>query len=75
MGSINPDSFFTIIISIFYRFFKQNTETVFVADKEGTFSNLKPDYLLTNGNALTLDASKHLLAGDYDTNGFMKGFL
>jgi len=49
------------------------TETVFVADKQGTFPNLKSDYLLTNGNALVLDASKDLPAGNYQYQWFYEG--
>lgn len=49
------------------------TETVFVADKEGTFPNLKSDYLLTNGNALVLDASKDLPTGNYEYQWFYEG--
>lgn len=49
------------------------TETVFVADKQGTVPNLKTDYLLTNGNALTLDASKDLPAGNYEYQWFYEG--
>ncbi|MFB9057511.1 T9SS type A sorting domain-containing protein [Mariniflexile ostreae] len=36
------------------------SESVFVADKEGTFSNLKPEYLLSSKHALVLDASTAL---------------
>jgi hypothetical protein len=49
------------------------TETVFVADKEGTFPNLKSDYLLTNGNAITLDASAGLPTGNYEYQWFYEG--
>jgi hypothetical protein len=49
------------------------TETVFVADKEGTFPNLKSDYLLTNGNALVLDASAGLPEGNYEYEWFYEG--
>ena len=49
------------------------SETVFVADKEGTFPNLKSDYLLTNGNALVLDASAGLPAGNYEYQWFYEG--
>lgn len=48
-------------------------ETVFVADKEGTFPNLKSEYLLTDGNALTLDASKDLPTGNYQYQWFYEG--
>lgn len=49
------------------------SETVFVADKEGTFPNLKSDYLLTDGNALLLDASKDLPNGNYQYQWFYEG--
>lgn len=49
------------------------TETVFVADKQGTFPNLKSDYLLTNGNALVLDASSGLPTGNYEYQWFYEG--
>lgn len=49
------------------------TETVFVADKQGTFPNLKSDYLLTDGNALTLDASAGLPAGNYEYQWYYEG--
>ncbi|WP_281235090.1 T9SS type A sorting domain-containing protein [Flavobacterium gelatinilyticum] len=49
------------------------SETVFVADKEGTFPNLKSDYLLTDGNALLLDAGKDLPAGNYQYEWFYEG--
>lgn len=49
------------------------TETVFVADKEGTFPNLKSDYLLTGGNAITLDASAGLPTGKYEYQWFYEG--
>lgn len=49
------------------------SETVFVADKQGTFPNLKSDYLLTDGNALTLDASAGLPAGNYQYQWFYEG--
>lgn len=49
------------------------SETVFVADKQGTFPNLKRDYLLTEGNALTLDASAGLPAGNYEYQWFYEG--
>ncbi|MBE8723366.1 T9SS type A sorting domain-containing protein [Flavobacterium hungaricum] len=49
------------------------SETVFVADKHGTFPNLKPEYQLTNGNALTLDASKDLPAGHYEYQWYYEG--
>jgi hypothetical protein len=48
-------------------------ETVFVADKEGTFPKLKSDYLLTNGNPLVLDASADLPAGNYEYQWFYEG--
>jgi len=49
------------------------SETVFVADKQGTFPNLKPDYLLKDGNALTLDASAGLPDGNYEYQWFYEG--
>lgn len=49
------------------------SETVFVADKEGTFPNLKSDYVLTDGNALLLDASKDLPTGNYEYQWFYEG--
>lgn len=49
------------------------SETVFVADKEGTFPNLKSDYLLTDGNAVILDASKDLPTGNYQYEWFYEG--
>jgi hypothetical protein len=49
------------------------SETVFVADKQGTFPNLKSDYLLTDGNALTLDASAGLPTGNYEYQWFYEG--
>lgn len=49
------------------------SETVFVADKEGTFPNLKSEYLLTDGNAVLLDASKDLPAGNYKYEWFYEG--
>lgn len=49
------------------------SETVFVADKEGTFPNLKSDYLLSNGNPLVLDASQGLPAGNYEYQWFYEG--
>lgn len=49
------------------------SETVFVADKQGTFPNLKPNYLLTEGNALTLDASAGLPNGNYEYQWFYEG--
>jgi len=49
------------------------SETVFVADKQGTFPNLKSDYLLTDGNALLLDASKDLPSGNYQYQWFYEG--
>ncbi|MNX38291.1 hypothetical protein D3C86_686280 [compost metagenome] len=48
-------------------------ETVFVADKQGTFPNLKPDYFLKDGNALTLDASVGLPAGNYEYQWYYEG--
>lgn len=48
-------------------------ETVFVADKEGTFPNLKSEYLLTDGNAVLLDASKDLPTGNYQYEWFYEG--
>lgn len=48
-------------------------ETVFVADKQGTFPNLKSEYLLTGGNAITLDASAGLPAGNYEYQWFYEG--
>ncbi|MTD67724.1 T9SS type A sorting domain-containing protein [Flavobacterium sp. LC2016-13] len=49
------------------------SETVFVADKQGTFPNLKSDYLLTGGSAITLDASAGLPAGNYEYQWFYEG--
>ncbi len=49
------------------------SETVFVADKQGTFPNLKPNYLLTDGNALTFDASEGLPNGNYQYQWFYEG--
>ncbi|WP_347052524.1 T9SS type A sorting domain-containing protein [Flavobacterium olei] len=49
------------------------SETVFVADKEGTFPNLKSQYLLTDGNAVLLDAAKDLPAGNYQYEWFYEG--
>nr|WP_294786371.1 T9SS type A sorting domain-containing protein [uncultured Flavobacterium sp.] len=49
------------------------SETVFVADKEGTFPNLKSDYVLSDGNALLLDASKDLPNGNYQYQWFYEG--
>lgn len=49
------------------------SETVFVADKQGTFPKLKSDYLLTNGNALVLDASAGLPEGDYQYEWLYEG--
>ncbi|MEO8239904.1 MAG: T9SS type A sorting domain-containing protein [Flavobacterium sp.] len=49
------------------------SETVFVADKQGTFPNLKSDYLLTNGDALVLDASAGLPTGNYEYEWFYEG--
>ncbi|MFB9077045.1 T9SS type A sorting domain-containing protein [Flavobacterium procerum] len=49
------------------------SETVFVADKEGTSPNLKSEYLLTDGNALLLDASKDLPNGNYQFEWFYEG--
>jgi hypothetical protein len=49
------------------------SETVFVADKQGTFPKLKSDYLLTDGNALVLDASTDLPAGNYEYQWFYEG--
>lgn len=49
------------------------SETVFVADKQGTVPNLKPEYQLTNGNALTLDASLGLPTGNYEYEWYYEG--
>lgn len=49
------------------------SETVFVSDKEGTFSNLKSEYLLTNGNALVLDASEGLPNENYEYQWLYEG--
>jgi hypothetical protein len=49
------------------------SETIFVADKQGTFPNLKPNYLLTEGNALTLDASAGLPNENYEYQWFYEG--
>lgn len=49
------------------------SETVFIADKQGTFPNLKSEYLLKDGNALTLDASAGLPTGNYEYQWFYEG--
>ncbi|MWB95448.1 T9SS type A sorting domain-containing protein [Flavobacterium sp. GA093] len=49
------------------------SETVFVADKQGTVPNLKSDYLLTSGNPLVFDASAGLPAGNYEYEWFYEG--
>lgn len=49
------------------------SETVFVADKEGTFPKLKSDYLLTDGNALLLDASLGLPNENYEFEWLYEG--
>ncbi|MDX6188090.1 T9SS type A sorting domain-containing protein [Flavobacterium sp. Fl-318] len=49
------------------------SETVFVADKQGTVPNLKSEYQLTNGNALTLDASLGLPTGNYEYEWYYEG--
>lgn len=49
------------------------TETVFVADKEGTFPDLKSQYQLTNGNTITLDASQGLKPGNYEYKWYYEG--
>jgi hypothetical protein len=49
------------------------SETVFVADKQGTFPTLKPEYKLTDGNALILDASAGLAEGNYEYQWYYEG--
>lgn len=49
------------------------TETVFIADKQGTSTTLKSDYMLTDGNALTLDASAGLATGAYEYEWLYEG--
>lgn len=49
------------------------SETVFIADKQGTFPNLKSEYMLKDGNALTLDASAGLPTGNYEYQWFYEG--
>jgi len=49
------------------------TETVFVADKQGTFPKLNPEYQLTNGNSITLDASAGLAEGNYQYAWYYEG--
>jgi hypothetical protein len=49
------------------------SETVFIADKEGTFSNLKADYLLKEGNPIVLDASEGLTAETVDYQWYYEG--
>lgn len=49
------------------------TQTVFVADKEGTSPNLKSDYLLTDAKALILDASSGLAEGNYEYQWYYEG--
>ncbi|TEB40609.1 hypothetical protein D0809_29740, partial [Flavobacterium circumlabens] len=49
------------------------SETVFVADKEGTFPDLKPEYQLANGNAVILDASLGLPEGNYEYEWYYEG--
>lgn len=51
----------------------QYTETIFVADKDGTVPNVPSEYVLTDGNALLLDASKDLPLGDYEYEWFYEG--
>jgi hypothetical protein len=48
-------------------------ETIFLADKEGTFSNLKSDYMLKDGNPIVLDASDGLIADNYDYKWYYEG--
>jgi hypothetical protein len=48
-------------------------ETVFVADKQGTFPKLNPEYQLTNGNTITLDASAGLPEGNYQYEWYYEG--
>lgn len=48
-------------------------ETVFVADKQGTFPKLNSNYQLTNGNAITLDASAGLSEGNYQYEWYYEG--
>lgn len=49
------------------------SETIFIADKQGTNTTLKSAYMLTDGNALTLDASVGLVSGDYDYEWLYEG--
>ena len=50
------------------------TETIFVADKQGTFPKLNSEYHLTNGNSITLDASKGLAEeGNYQYEWYYEG--
>lgn len=49
------------------------TQTVFVADKEGTTPNLKSDYLLTDGKAFVLDASAGLTEGNQEYQWYYEG--
>ncbi|MFD1602134.1 T9SS type A sorting domain-containing protein [Flavobacterium artemisiae] len=49
------------------------SETVFVADKHGTFPKLKSEYQLTNGNALILDASENLPNDHYEYQWYYEG--
>lgn len=53
----------------------QYSETIFVADKDGTFSTLQANYILTDGNALILDAGKDLPAGSYKYEWYYDGNL
>lgn len=49
------------------------SETVFVADKQGTFPNLKLDYQLTGEKPLILDASLGLPEGNYEYQWYYEG--
>ncbi|MBE0392705.1 T9SS type A sorting domain-containing protein [Flavobacterium sp. PL002] len=49
------------------------SETVFVADKEGTATKLKSNYLLTDGNPIILDASEGLESGNYEYQWYYDG--
>lgn len=49
------------------------SETVFVADKEGTATHLKSNYVLTDGNPIILDASEGLATGNYEYQWYYDG--
>ncbi|NRS90011.1 hypothetical protein HNQ02_002946 [Flavobacterium sp. 7E] len=49
------------------------SETVFVADKEGTATKLKSNYVLTDGNPIILDASEGLESGNYEYQWYYDG--